>query len=180
MASVRLDGSCPFHPKRPCPPADMEMPVAKHSLLAYPLQPRPTPSFQNAPYLPNGQPAQAPSGAIPTNATPLLPNNGRVIQSGPVRVLCVADVRGGFWSLLTSQGYLRLSFREPAIAERSCKASQSSAYHPHWRLWFLRRELAGAHCGQVRATSSLAWRILTTHQDPETCSSVLSVACRQR
>jgi hypothetical protein len=27
-------------------------------------------------------------------ATPLLPNNGRIIQNGSVRVLCVADVRG--------------------------------------------------------------------------------------
>lgn len=27
-------------------------------------------------------------------AVPLLPNQGRVIQQGPVRVLCVADVRG--------------------------------------------------------------------------------------
>jgi hypothetical protein len=26
--------------------------------------------------------------------TPLLPNQGRVIQTGPIRVLCIADVRG--------------------------------------------------------------------------------------
>ena len=42
--------------------------------------------------MPNGQ--NAPSSGLPTSAAPLLPNNGRVIQSGPVRVLCVADVRG--------------------------------------------------------------------------------------
>ena len=43
------------------------------------------PQFQNASgYLPNGNPG----------ATPLIPNAGRVIQSGQTRVLCVADVRG--------------------------------------------------------------------------------------
>ncbi|KAL9110473.1 MAG: hypothetical protein Q9227_005017 [Pyrenula ochraceoflavens] len=40
-------------------------------------------------YLPNGNPG----------ATPLLPNAGRVIQSGPTRILCVADVRGNLKSL---------------------------------------------------------------------------------
>lgn len=49
-------------------------------------QPRPTPYNQG--YLPNGA-----SGPVP-GATPLLPNQGRVIQSGPIRVLCIADVRG--------------------------------------------------------------------------------------
>lgn len=43
-------------------------------------------------YLPNGA-APAHQGPLP-GATPLLPNQGRVIQTGPIRVLCIADVRG--------------------------------------------------------------------------------------
>ncbi|PYI02947.1 DUF1793-domain-containing protein [Aspergillus sclerotiicarbonarius CBS 121057] len=45
--------------------------------------------------LPNGA---VPSGPVP-GAAPLLPNNGRIIQNGPVRVLCIADVRGNLKSL---------------------------------------------------------------------------------
>ena len=41
-------------------------------------------------YLPNGG---VTSGPVP-GATPLLPNQGRVIQQGSTRVLCIADVRG--------------------------------------------------------------------------------------
>ncbi|KAG9649715.1 hypothetical protein KCU64_g9336, partial [Aureobasidium melanogenum] len=53
-----------------------------------PTQPR---SYSQA-YIPNGTPAQA-SGPVP-GATPLLPNQGRVVQAGGARVLCIADVRG--------------------------------------------------------------------------------------
>lgn len=49
---------------------------------------QPHPQFQNQGYLPNGS-----SGPVP-GAQALLPNNGRIIQSGATRVLCVADVRG--------------------------------------------------------------------------------------
>ncbi|OJD21072.1 hypothetical protein ACJ73_07589 [Blastomyces percursus] len=57
--------------------------------------PRPAHTFNNPGYnLPNG----STSGATP-GATALLPNNGRVIQTGGVRVLCVADVRGNLKSL---------------------------------------------------------------------------------
>ncbi|KAF2117366.1 hypothetical protein BDV96DRAFT_24606 [Lophiotrema nucula] len=56
-----------------------------------PNQPRPYPGT----YLPNGG---APSGPVP-GAVPLLPNQGRVIQQGSARVLCVADVRGNLQSL---------------------------------------------------------------------------------
>jgi hypothetical protein len=53
-------------------------------------QPRPNQSsYPN--YLPNGQ---VPTPIPAPGATPLLPNQGRVLQTGPVRVLCVADVRG--------------------------------------------------------------------------------------
>ncbi|KAK0629204.1 hypothetical protein B0T17DRAFT_489296 [Bombardia bombarda] len=47
-------------------------------------------------YLPNG--AAPHQGSLP-GATPLLPNQGRVIQTGPIRVLCIADVRGNLKSL---------------------------------------------------------------------------------
>ncbi|KAI9708581.1 MAG: hypothetical protein M1820_003799 [Bogoriella megaspora] len=56
-----------------------------------PSQPR----AYNQAYLPNGA---TPSGPVP-GAQPLLPNQGRVIQSGSARVLCVADVRGNLQSL---------------------------------------------------------------------------------
>jgi len=47
------------------------------------------PFNNNQGYLPNGA-----TGGPPVGATPLLPNSGRIIQTGGVRVLCVADVRG--------------------------------------------------------------------------------------
>ena len=50
---------------------------------------QPRPQFSNQGYLPNG----TTSGPTP-GAQALLPNNGRVIQAGPMRVLCIADVRG--------------------------------------------------------------------------------------
>lgn len=53
------------------------------------LQTRP---YAQAAYgVPNG--AGAPAGP-PPGAAPLLPNQGRIIQQGPIRVLCIADVRG--------------------------------------------------------------------------------------
>ncbi|RFU35117.1 Nucleoside-triphosphate phosphatase, partial [Scytalidium lignicola] len=57
---------------------------------------RPHP-YNTAGYLPNGA-AGAHTG-LPPGAAPLLPNNGRIIQTGGVRVLCVADVRGNLKSL---------------------------------------------------------------------------------
>ncbi|KIW25237.1 uncharacterized protein PV07_08432 [Cladophialophora immunda] len=54
----------------------------------------PRPQFPNPGYLPNG----TASGPTP-GAQALLPNNGRIIQSGPIRVLCIADVRGNLRSL---------------------------------------------------------------------------------
>ncbi|RAK98793.1 DUF1793-domain-containing protein [Aspergillus ibericus CBS 121593] len=58
--------------------------------------PRPPHNFGPQGYpLPNGA---VPSGPVP-GAAPLLPNNGRIIQNGPVRVLCIADVRGNLKSL---------------------------------------------------------------------------------
>ncbi len=47
--------------------------------------------YNNQGYLPNGSAPH--QGPVP-GATPLLPNQGRVIQTGPIRVLCIADVRG--------------------------------------------------------------------------------------
>lgn len=52
-------------------------------------------SYNNQGYMPNGAPASHPNLGQPApGAVPLLPNQGRVIQSGPIRVLCIADVRG--------------------------------------------------------------------------------------
>ncbi|KAK3503725.1 hypothetical protein B0T13DRAFT_138539 [Neurospora crassa] len=57
-------------------------------------QPRNT---YNAPgFLPNG--AAPHQGPVP-GATPLLPNQGRILETGPTRVLCIADVRGNLRSL---------------------------------------------------------------------------------
>ncbi|TVY59107.1 Uncharacterized protein LCER1_G000639 [Lachnellula cervina] len=53
-------------------------------------------NYNNPAYIPNG--AAGGHGGLP-GAAPLLPNNGRVIQTGGVRVLCVADVRGNLRSL---------------------------------------------------------------------------------
>lgn len=48
----------------------------------------------NQGYMPNGAPGSHPNLQPAPGATPLLPNQGRVIQTGPIRVLCIADVRG--------------------------------------------------------------------------------------
>ncbi|MCJ1356638.1 MAG: hypothetical protein MMC33_006633 [Icmadophila ericetorum] len=60
--------------------------------------PRPH-TFNNQSYLPNGASGNSGPVAPSSTASPLLPNNGRVIQSGAVRILCVADVRGNLRSL---------------------------------------------------------------------------------
>jgi hypothetical protein len=52
-------------------------------------QPRPHTFNSNQGYLANGNS----SGPTP-GAQALLPNNGRVIETGGKRVLCIADVRG--------------------------------------------------------------------------------------
>jgi hypothetical protein len=49
-------------------------------------------TYNNPGYLPNGAVGSHPN--LPPGAAPLLPNNGRIIQTGGVRVLCIADVRG--------------------------------------------------------------------------------------
>ncbi|KAK5083879.1 hypothetical protein LTR05_006386 [Lithohypha guttulata] len=54
---------------------------------------QPRPQYQLQGYMPNGIPGGGPA------AQPLQPNNGRIIQNGPVRVLCIADVRGDLRSL---------------------------------------------------------------------------------
>ncbi|KAJ4306009.1 hypothetical protein N0V88_000801 [Collariella sp. IMI 366227] len=59
-----------------------------------PQQPR---NPYNQGYMPNGA-ATHQTAPVP-GATPLLPNQGRVIQTGPIRVLCIADVRGNLRSL---------------------------------------------------------------------------------
>lgn len=62
------------------------------------MQPRPYPSY-NQSHLSNGA-TNAPSMSSATGSgSNFLPNNGRVVQAGGVRILCVADVRGMFKSL---------------------------------------------------------------------------------
>ncbi|CBX96194.1 hypothetical protein LEMA_P111130.1 [Plenodomus lingam JN3] len=80
----------------PSPPLPSTDPTALHGSMASqaPNQPRPYPGN----YLPNGGGPGAPSGPAP-GAVPLLPNQGRVIQQGSARVLCIADVRGNLQSL---------------------------------------------------------------------------------
>ncbi|EFZ02406.1 DUF2433 domain protein [Metarhizium robertsii] len=57
-----------------------------------------TNGFQSRPYNSQGY-LQNGGSSLPPGAAPLLPNQGRVIQSGPIRVLCIADVRGNLRSL---------------------------------------------------------------------------------
>ncbi|KAK8919756.1 hypothetical protein VCV18_008583 [Metarhizium anisopliae] len=57
-----------------------------------------TNKFQSRPYNSQGY-LQNGGSSLPPGAAPLLPNQGRVIQSGPIRVLCIADVRGNLRSL---------------------------------------------------------------------------------
>ncbi|KAH0559078.1 hypothetical protein GP486_004339 [Trichoglossum hirsutum] len=66
-------------------------------MASVPPQPRPH-TFNNQGFLPNGSTSTAggPTGGVGTN---MLPNNGRVIQSGGARILCIADVRGNLRSL---------------------------------------------------------------------------------
>ncbi|KAL4786803.1 hypothetical protein BJX76DRAFT_346006 [Aspergillus varians] len=74
-------------------PRSLQDPVARSLERRWREEPRPH-SFAPQGYsLPNGA-----SGPVP-GAAPLLPNNGRIIQNGPVRVLCIADVRGNLKSL---------------------------------------------------------------------------------
>lgn len=85
MASVRRQLAA-LPPALPSPSPPAGPPAHTDCLQQAPNQPRPYPGN----YLPNGG---APSGPVP-GAVPLLPNQGRVLQQGSVRVLCIADVRG--------------------------------------------------------------------------------------
>ncbi|KAI1319656.1 ser/Thr protein phosphatase [Xylariaceae sp. FL0255] len=75
----------------PCGDIRLEDPELTSDLFQQPRQP-----YNAQGYLPNG--ASAASGPVP-GATPLLPNQGRVLQQGSIRVLCIADVRGNLSSL---------------------------------------------------------------------------------
>ncbi|PHH54535.1 Uncharacterized protein C16H5.12c [Ceratocystis fimbriata CBS 114723] len=63
----------------------------------HPLRGLESRSYNNSGYIPNGTPT--PQGSLPPGAAPLLPNQGRVIHTGPFRILCIADVRGNLRSL---------------------------------------------------------------------------------
>ncbi|KAI9712505.1 MAG: hypothetical protein M1812_006921 [Candelaria pacifica] len=66
-------------------------------MASRPNQPRPHAFNQN--YLPNGASGVSGGGPVGGAGSNQLPQNGRVVQSGGVRVLCVADVRGNLRSL---------------------------------------------------------------------------------
>ena len=90
--------------------------------------------YQTQGYPPNGLP-NLPQG--PSTAAPLLPNGGRVIQNGPVRVLCVADVRGKGKSRDEDSSLTWLP-RKLAVPEPACEASKCPSHHSYWRLRLLR------------------------------------------
>jgi hypothetical protein len=66
--------------------------VSKDCVSELTGQMQPRPHTYNNYNLPNGAAGGHPN--LPPGAAPLLPNNGRIIQTGGVRVLCIADVRG--------------------------------------------------------------------------------------
>ena len=63
---------------------------------------QPRPHNFNEGYLPNGAPGVPGSGPAGSFGSNNFSNNGRVVQNGGVRVLCVADVRGKLKALLRS------------------------------------------------------------------------------
>ncbi|KAF2966426.1 hypothetical protein GQX73_g7157 [Xylaria multiplex] len=85
-----LPSDYPWQSRRACGDIRLLDPSLMHDPFQQPRQP-----YNNQGYMPNGAPA---SGPVP-GATPLLPNQGRVLQQGPIRVLCIADVRGNLGSL---------------------------------------------------------------------------------
>ena len=62
-----------------------------------------------------------------------LPNNGRVLQNGGVRILCVADVRGKFRciSMKSYEQALMHLERQPEILERPRPASKCELHYPY-------------------------------------------------
>lgn len=56
-----------------------------------------SPNYNATGYLPNG--ATGGHAGLPPGNTPSLPSNGRIVQAGAARVLCIADVRGNLRSL---------------------------------------------------------------------------------
>lgn len=81
----------------------------------------------NQGYLPNGA-APHPGGPVP-GATPLLPNQGRIIQTGPIRILCIADVRGA-GHLASSPPRARSTFADDAATQATSAPSTSSPSRP--------------------------------------------------
>lgn len=79
--------------------------------------------------------------------TTFLPNNGRVLQSGATRILCVADVRGMLEALQDVVQILTLArTRQSKIAERSRTTSKGELHNSYRRFWFLRRRVIEAYC----------------------------------
>ncbi|KAI1863184.1 uncharacterized protein JN550_009710 [Neoarthrinium moseri] len=74
---------------------DVRLELTAGDAMTDPFAQQPRQPYNSQGYLPNGasNPQPAPG------ATPLLPNQGRVLQTGPIRILCIADVRGNLRSL---------------------------------------------------------------------------------
>ncbi|KAI5287191.1 hypothetical protein KEM55_000060, partial [Ascosphaera atra] len=78
MALFQPRPAHPYNPQYPLPNGAVPAPAAPPGPATAPVQ----------------VPVVPPTSHPPLGATGLLPNQGRVIQTGPVRVLCIADVRG--------------------------------------------------------------------------------------
>ena len=100
-------------------------------------QPR-QPFNQQGGYMPNGAPNAHPGIQAAPGATPLLPNQGRILQTGPLRVLCIADVRGRTIAITKPERerkdgmILTPDARKLAIPERSREAGACRPHHSHW------------------------------------------------
>ncbi|ROW03124.1 hypothetical protein VMCG_05680 [Cytospora schulzeri] len=82
------------------PPGAWRKPLSTTTNGSQPDQQPPRHPYNNpGGYMANGAAGVQPQHMPAPGATPLLPNQGRVIQSGPLRVLCIADVRGHLRSL---------------------------------------------------------------------------------
>jgi hypothetical protein len=81
--------------RRPFISNDVRLELAATDQITDPfIYQQPRQPYSNQGYMPNGAPGGHPNLQPAPGATPLLPNQGRILQSGPIRLLCIADVRG--------------------------------------------------------------------------------------
>ncbi|KAF3026481.1 hypothetical protein E8E14_013009 [Neopestalotiopsis sp. 37M] len=82
-----------YQPRSQFPSSDIRLQYP--NFMTDPFNQQPRQPYNSQGYMPNGASNIQPA----PGATPLLPNQGRVLQTGPIRVLCIADVRGNLRSL---------------------------------------------------------------------------------